>query len=276
MASSNAEIEQIGNADVSMFTLDLSGPIRALAVVTLDSTGGIAAAGSTTITVRQSTAGDLKVQVEPGAGSLPIKAGDQTAGQYLPVRIVDSSGTGFAGFGLDYTDGSTTSTLAAAGFAFNNSSANTMRLVGSTTPLPTYTADSTGRAVPVSTSSTTANNIGMNIWAQLPACQSTTILVLTQTAGGSTTLISSVAAKQHRVYAFSVTSTLIATSSATFASSANDRWGLLVGTGSSGVSGGNLAVSPPGFLFTTETASALTFVTSSTGLYRVSVSFFTE
>jgi hypothetical protein len=96
-------------------------------------------------------------------------------------------------------------------------------------------------------------------------------------AAGSTTLISSVAATRHKVYAFSVTSTLVAPSSVSFNSSAaNEQWGMLLGSASSGVTGANLAVSPPAFLFQTEAAAALMFVGASTGLYRVSVSWFSE
>lgn len=77
--------------------------------------------------------------------------GNSTAADYLPVRIVDSSGTGFLTPSIDYTDGVAVSTLVAPGLAFNNSSANTMRLVGSSTPLPTHLRTSSGADIGDST-----------------------------------------------------------------------------------------------------------------------------
>ena len=211
-------------------------------------------AANALITAYQSSAADLQVTAEPGAGTFKVQPGSSVATVAFPVRIVDSSGTGFAPLGIDYTDGSTTSTLAAAGVVFNNSSNNTMRMVGSTSPLPVTMLPKSGASY-----------------------ASTTILVLNQTGGGSTTLVSSVAASAHKVYAFSVTSTHTTPSSCAFISSAaTEEWGLQVGSGSSGVTGANLAVSPPAFLFKTVASEALGFTAVSTGLYRISISYFTE
>lgn len=206
-----------------------------------------------------STAADAVIRVDQGlsnssaADRWPVSAANSSASNYTPVRIVDSSGTGFASLGLDYTDGSTTSTLAAPGVSYANGSNATMRLVSVTQPLP----------VQVRTGTLTFG--------------STTILVNMQTAGGSTTLVSSVASATHKVFAYSVMSTIVATSTGTFLSSAaSDVWGLLLGSGSSGVSGANLAVTPPAYLFKTATGEALGFSATSSGLYRVSISYFTE
>lgn len=113
--------------------------------------------------------------------------------------------------------------------------------------------------------------------AVLPTRLSTSILVLMQNANGSTVLVSSAANVRHRVYAFGVYSTVTAMSSCAFLSSgAKERWGLILGSGSSGITGANLAVAPPGSLFETDVHEALNFTASSTGLYRVSISYFTE
>ena len=178
--------------------------------------------------------------------------GNSSAVDSMPVRIVDSSGTGFLAPGLEYTDGSTTSTLAAPGLSYINGSNTTMRMVGITQPLPVQFVTVT------------------------PTLQSTSILVNIGTAGGSTTLQSSVASQSHKVFAFSVTSTVVLSSCAFISSAGTEKWGLLIGSQSSGVTGANLAVTPPGFLFKTAAGEALGFSASSTGLYRVSISYFTE
>ncbi len=206
-----------------------------------------------------STAADAVIRVNQGLANSsigdrwPVFFANSSAADYIPVRIVDSSGTAYASLGLDYTDASTASTLAAPSLTYNNGSNATMRLVGTSQPLP----------VQIRTGTLTFN--------------STTVLVLMQTAGGSTTLVSSAASVAHKVFAYSVTSTIVATSTVTFLSSAaSDVWGLLLGTGSSGVSGANVAVTPPAYLFKTAAGEALGFSASSTGHYRVSISYFTE
>ena len=227
-------------------------------------------------TIYQSTASELKCTVEPGVNPIVVSA-NQGAASYIPVRLVDSSGTGFVALGTDYADAVTSSTHIGTAIAFNNSSGNTYRVAGSSTPLPTYTADSTGRGVGTSTSSTSAaaGAPGLNVRQVLGALQSTTVLC-NITAGGSTALVSSAAGVQHKLFAYSVVSTIVAVSSVCFCSSANERWGLMLGSQSSGVTGANLAIPPPGYLMTTEVASALNFTASQTGLYRVSISYFTE
>src|SRR5690242_9354080 len=61
-----------------------------------------------------------------GGDTHRVVPGSTAAVDYFSVRMVDSSGTGFAPLGLDYTDASTTSTLAAPGLAYNNGSNTTM------------------------------------------------------------------------------------------------------------------------------------------------------
>lgn len=179
--------------------------------------------------------------------------GNSSASDFMPVRIVDSSGTGFAAFGNDYTDGSTVSVFTAPGLTYNNGSNATMRLVGVSQPLPIQ-----------------------NIITQTR--NSTRILVLIDSPGGSTTLVSSVASQKHKVYAYLVTSTVSAFSSVAFCSSATgkEKWGMTIGSGSSGITGANLAVPPPGSIFETNASEALLFSASSSGLYSVSIAYITE
>ena len=94
----------------------------------------------------------------------------------------------------------------------------------------------------------------------------------------SSTIVSSVAALRHKVYAYSITSTAQAVNTLSFASSlANPIWHLQMQSVSSGITGANLAVSPPAWLFATEAASPLVFkITGTTGSYHLSFSYFTE
>ena len=94
----------------------------------------------------------------------------------------------------------------------------------------------------------------------------------------SATVVSSAASVRHKVYAYSITSTAQAVNTLSFASSlANAIWQVQMQSVSSGITGANLAVSPPAWLFATESASPLVFkITGTTGSYHLSFSYFTE
>jgi len=189
--------------------------------------------------------------VEPGSSS-PLAA--------FPVRIVDSSGTGFAALGLDYPDGSTSSTLAAPGLAYNNGTNATMRFVGLAQPLP------------------------VQLRAGVTAYDSTTIFVTSTNSTAVYALISSAAAAVYKVYSIAVFSTHTRPSSIVFMSSrGNDVWAGQFGSGSSGVTGFTLSVSPPAYLFKTAASEALNVrieeqstASNSTTQARISYSYFTE
>ena len=94
----------------------------------------------------------------------------------------------------------------------------------------------------------------------------------------SSTIVSSAASVRHKVYAYSITSTAQAVNTLSFASSlANPIWHVQMQSVSSGITGANLAVTPPAWLFATEAASPLVFkITGTTGTYHLSFSYFTE
>ena len=94
----------------------------------------------------------------------------------------------------------------------------------------------------------------------------------------SATVVSSAASVRHKVYAYSITSTAQAVNTLSFASSlANPLWHIQMQAQSSAISGANLAVSPPAWLFATEAASPLVFkVSGTTGSYHLSFSYFSE
>lgn len=94
----------------------------------------------------------------------------------------------------------------------------------------------------------------------------------------SNTVVSSVAAQRVKVFAYSVTSTVQAVNTLSFASSlANPIWQIQMQSVSSGISGANLAVTPPAWLFATAASEPLVFkVTGTTGSYHLSFSYFIE
>ncbi len=111
---------------------------------------------------------------------------------------------------------------------------------------------------------------------------STTVEIDSTASSASYDLISSAAGSVHRVYAYSVMSTMVAPSTCEFLSSTNgttggiSRWGLIVGSASSGVTGANLAMSPPYGIFKTQSADELRFRATQSGVYRIALSYWTE
>ena len=181
----------------------------------------------------------------------------------LETILLDASGaqiTSFGSGGTQYTEGDQDATITGTALLLEKPSSNQIEVAQGSTAAPA------------------ADAFGLTVRSVLPTRQSTSILVNMQTANGSTTLVSSQAGVKQKVYAYSVTSTVAGVSSCAFLSSLGtaERWGLLLGSGSSGVTGANLAVAPPGTLFETDAASPLGFTASSTGLYRVSISWFSE
>lgn len=119
--------------------------------VNVSSLGGAvivrSSAANALVSVYQSTAADLNVTalVSSVAGFVDVTPGAPSASDYLPVRITD--GSSFISPGLEYTDGSTYSSLAGPAVMFNNSSNNTLRMAGLTTPFPVQVTDSSNAAV---------------------------------------------------------------------------------------------------------------------------------
>lgn len=217
-------------------------------------------------TVYQSTATDLRARVDQGVGNSTlgdrwrVNVANSSAGDYLPVRLVDSSGTGYLTPGIDYTNGSTTSTLVGPGISYSNSSNDTMRLVGVTQPFPVQLRTGT---------------LGIN---------STTIVITSTHSTAVYALVSSAANVQHKVFAFHVTSTHTNPSTLVFMSSnQHDLWHVGFGSGSSGMTGANLAVTPPAYFFAGQVNAALNVrieggnsTAASTTVARISFSYITE
>ena len=123
----------------------------------------------------------------------------------------------------------------------------------------------------------------MSLASVFPSLLSTTVLITSTHSTAVYEVVSSAASVQHRVFAFSVGSTHTNPSTLVFMSSlAIDRWHVPFGSGSSGMTGGHLAVTPPGFIFQTVAANALNVrieggsSVTSTVVARISIGYFTE
>lgn len=220
-----------------------------------------AAAGSTIVTV-STIVGVVTVRPEASSNS----------SVYMPVRI--TNGTAFLGAASDYTDGSTYTDLTGPGLVFNNSSNNTMRLAGLTTPFPVQVTDSSNAAVKVgdsvnngirvnlvartmvSTSAPSSNSSG-SIVRQVVDNQVTTAST-NAFASTSLSVMSSAANLRAYVTGYTITTTNAGPIQVGFYSSGTLLWPIVLATPSSAITGANLAVGQPGYLFRTGAGEALT------------------
>jgi hypothetical protein len=142
---------------------------------------------------------------------------------------------------------------------------------------------SSGGGVEGSTASPAHGVIGLHVRQVLSSLQSTSVLITSTHSTALYDLITSAASVRHCVYAYMVTSTHTIPSTLVFMSSNSiDRWHVGFGSGSSGITGANLSVSPPGFLFRTDAQNALRVriegasSVTSTVVARISLSYWTE
>lgn len=246
-------VQQVNGSNTHQELLTLAGAESTLEIARV--TNGTPSTEYGLVTRSLIFAGGDTHKVEPGSTAATVA---------FPVRIVDSSGTGFAALGLDYTDGSTTSTLAAPGLTYANGSNTTMRMVSITQPLP------------------------VQIRAGITTFESTTIFITSTNSSAVYNLVSSGAGLTIKVFALAVFSTHTRPSSIVFMSSGGansgvDIYGGQFGSGSSGVTGFTISVNPPAFLFKTAASDPLrvrieeqSTASNSTTQARISYSYWTE
>lgn len=134
---------------------------------------------------------------------------------------------------------------------------------------------SSGGSVEGSTTVPAQSVLGVHV-REVPSSMQTVSASTVGATSTGTTLISSAAGAAPKIFAFSVTSTVAAASTVSFRSSnATVLWPLVLGSQSSGITGANLAVAPPAYLFAVTAANALVFHTPSSGAeFHVAVSYF--
>jgi hypothetical protein len=143
--------------------------------------------------------------------------------------------------------------------------------------------DGSGNALASAISTPSTNARGLVVRPVVNGINSTTVLITSTNSTAIYSLISSVAGARQKVFAYFVGSTHTNPSTLVFVSSnVIDRWAVNFGSGSSGITGANLALSPPAWLFATDAANALNVrveggsSAASTVLVRVSFSWFSE
>lgn len=143
--------------------------------------------------------------------------------------------------------------------------------------------DGAGNALVSATSQPSTNSRGLVVRPVVNGIESTTVVITSTNSTALYTLISSAAGARFKVFAYFVGSTHTSPSTLVFTSSnAIDRWGVNFGSGSSGITGANLALSPPAWMFMTDAANALRCrieggsSAASTVIARVSISWFSE
>ena len=258
-------------------------------------------AGSTWATrPLQSSAADLQMTATPAAGSTWNVRPLQSSQADLRMTAYQSSAADFNVTVAGYVAPSTIVTISTGSVRVHQSTASDLQmtatpLAGSTwnvRPLQSSAADlqmtgrvntSSGGAVEGSTTSPTPGVLGLHIRPVLGTLLSTTALITSTASTAIYALVSSAAGVRHKVFAYAVMSTHTRPSTFVFASSnASDKWALMLGSGSSGITGANLAASPPSWIFHTEVGEALTVrfednsSAASTQIARVSISYFTE
>jgi hypothetical protein len=141
---------------------------------------------------------------------------------------------------------------------------------------------SSGGALEGSTAAPAVGVLGLHTREVMPTLQSTRAVITSSNSTALYTLVSSAANPlRHKVYAYSLTSTETTPSTLVFYSSNTiDRWAVAFGSGSSGVTGANLALSPPAWLFHADANNALRCLiekaASTQCIVTLSIGYFTE
>ena len=243
-------------------------------------------AGQSTITtistgsvrVHQSTAADLNVTVAGYSTIATISTGS--------VRVHQSTA---ADLNVTVAGYSTIATVSTGSVRVHQSTAADLLATvspGSTTwTVQSRVTTSSGGGVEGSTTTqSTGGVLGLNVREVMPSGRQSTTLVITSTHSTALyALISSAAALKQKVTAYFVGSTHTNPSTLVFMSSnAIDRWAINFGSGSSGITGANLATVAPDWLFETDAANALNCrieggsSVTSTVIARVSIKWFSE
>ena len=143
--------------------------------------------------------------------------------------------------------------------------------------------DSSGVSPVVTNTTPSTASQGLVVRPVVNGLNSTTVTITSTHSTALYSLISSVAAARQKVTAYFVGSTHTNPSTFVFMSSnVIDRWAVNFGSGSSGITGANLAVGSPAWLFNTDAANALNCrieggsSVTATVVARVSLSWFSE
>lgn len=299
VSTGSVRVHQSSAADLNVTVAGYVAPSTVVSV----STGSIRVHQSTAadhlVTVYQSTAAALQATVTPAAGSTWSVRPLQSSASNLLMTAYQSTAADLNVTVAGYVAPSTIVTVSTGSIRVHQSTAanhlvtvyqstaadqlvtvyqSTAAALQATVRLNT----SSGGALEGSTAAPAAGVIALAVREVLGTILSTTVLVTSTASTALYTLVSSAANVRHKVFAYAVTSTHTRPSTLVFVSSnANDKWALQLGSGSSGITGANLAIAPPAWLFHTEVNEALRVrfedgsSAASTQVVRVSIAYIT-
>lgn len=238
------------------------------------------------ISVYQSSAAELQATVTPAAGSTWAVRPLQSSAADLQATVTPVAGSTWNVRPLQ-SSAADLQVTATQGGTWNIGTVTTITGVTTVSSVAGVVMarlqDSSGVGIAGSTGPTAIGVNGLVTREVMPALLSTTVLITSTHSTALYALISSAAGLRQKVYAYFVSSTHTVPSTLVFMSSnAIDRWHVGFGSGSSGMSGANLAMSPPAWLFHTDVANALNVrieggsSVTSTVIARISISYFSE
>lgn len=241
-------------------------------------------AGSTFATrPLQSSAADLQMTATPAAGSTWSVRPLQSSAADLQVTATPAAGSTFNVRPLQ----SSAADLQMTATPVAGSTWNVRPLQSSAADLQVTARlnTSSGGAVEGSTTTqSTGSVLGLNVRDVMPSGrQSTTTLITSTHSTALYSLVSSAASLKQCVTAYFVGSTHTNPSTLIFMSSnVIDRWHVNFGSGSSGITGANMSVNAPDWIFQTDVANALNLrieggsSITATVVARVSIKWFSE
>ena len=253
--------------------------------VTVAGYSTIATVSTGSVRVHQSTAADLNVTVAGYSTIATVSTGSvrvhQSTAADLNVTVAGYSTIATVSTGSVRVHQSTAADLnvTVAGYS---TTVNVSSVGGA---VVTRVNTSSGGGVEGSTTTpSTGAVLGLNMRQVMPSGrQSTTTLITSTHSTAVYALVSSVAGLKHCVGAYFVSSTHTNPSTFIFMSSlAIDRWHVGFGSGSSGITGANMALSAPDWIFQADAANALNCrieggsSVTATVVARVSIKWFTE
>lgn len=218
------------------------------------------------VRVHQSSAADLNVTVAGYSTIATISTGS--------VRVHQSSA---ADLNVTVAGYSTIATVSTGSVRVHQSTAADLQ--------GTFRVNtSSGGGVEGSTTTPVNGVLGLHVRQVFPTLQSTSVQVTSTNSTAFYQLLPAAGAGlKTKVFAYFVGSTHTNGSTLEFMSGTSaTRWHVNFGSGSSGITGANLAVTPPNFLFATDANTTLNgrvggnSSAASTIVYRVSLAYFTE
>lgn len=246
------------------------------------------AAGSTwAVRPLQSSAADLQATVTPAAGSTWAVRPLQSSAADLQATVTPASGSTWSVRPLQSSQADLRATVYQSTAADLNVTvagySTTVQVSSLGGVVMARLQDSSDVGIAGSTGPTAVGVNGLVTREVMPTLQSTTVLITSSHSTALYALISSVASVRHKVYAYFISSTHTVPSTLVFMSSnAIDRWHVGFGSGSSGMTGANLALSPPSWIFHTDVNNALNVrieggsSVTSTVIARISIAWFQE